>query len=71
MLAYSRLLGTQADVIWRKATDLAEAHGEELSQERHAKLNFHLMKALYDDFNPKLVAADFVRNCRFLNLLFH
>lgn len=70
VLAYSRLLGTKADSIWRKATELAESHGEDLSQERHAKLNFHLMKALYDDYNPQLVAADFVRNCRFLNLLF-
>jgi hypothetical protein len=70
VLAYSRLLGTQADALWHRASDLAETHGEELAQKRHAKLNFHLMKALYDDFNPPLVAADFVRNCRFLNLLF-
>lgn len=69
VLAYSRLLGTQADAIWRKAADLAESHGEELTQKRHAKLNFHLMKVLYDEFNPQVVAVDFVRNCRFLNLL--
>jgi PD-(D/E)XK nuclease superfamily len=70
VLAYSRLLGTQADTLWSKATDLAESQGEKLTPKRHAKLNFHLMKALYDDFNPQLVAADFVRNCRFVNLLF-
>ncbi len=70
VLAYSRLLGTQADTVWRKAAEMAETNGEQLSQERHAKLNFHLLKALYDDFNPELVAADFVRNCRFVNSLF-
>ncbi len=70
VLAYSRLMGTKADTIWSKARDLADAHGEKLSPKRHAKLNFHLMKSLYDDYNPQLVAADFVRNCRFVNLLF-
>jgi len=70
VLAYSRLLGTQADAIWRRATELADSNGEELTKKRHAKLNFHVLKALYDDFNPQLVAADFVRDCRFLNQLF-
>jgi len=70
VLAYSRLLGTQAESIWRKAADLAESRGEKLTQERHAKLNFHLVKLLYDEFDPKVVATDFVRSCRFLNLLF-
>ncbi|MFH2007093.1 MAG: PD-(D/E)XK nuclease family protein [bacterium] len=70
VLAYTRLLGTASEKIWRTATDLAESRGEKIASERHAKLNFHLVKTLYNDFVPARVADDFVRHCRFLNELF-
>jgi len=56
--------------LWRRASELADARGENLASKRHAKLNFHLAKSLYEDMDPPGTAADFVRYCRFLNQLF-
>lgn len=70
VLAYSRLLGSRLDELWRRASDLADTRGETLSAKHHSKLNFHLAKSLYVDVDPGAMAADFVRYCRFLNELF-
>lgn len=70
VLAYSRLLGTRAEELWRRAMEVAEGRGEALSSQKHAKLNFHLAKSLYEDWTPTQVGADFVRYCRFLNEIF-
>lgn len=70
ILATSHLLGTQTGELWRRAEEVAEGRGETLSGKRHAKLNFHLAKTLYDSWNATRVVADFVRYCGFLNELF-
>lgn len=70
ILAYSRLLGTRSEELWRRASEVAEGRGEQLTRKRHAKLNFHLSKTLYEAWVTPQVAADFVRYCRFLNELF-
>jgi hypothetical protein len=70
ILAYARHLGPRAESFWQRATEVAEASGEELCAKRHAKLNFHLAKTLHTELEPRLVAADFVRYCRFINRLF-
>ncbi len=70
ILAYSRLLGPRVDDLWHRAAQLAEARGETLASKRHAKLNFHLAKSLYAEADAHVMAADFVRYCRFLNQLY-